>query len=204
MATDITKIHIGQGDVWLGGTAPTAGLDLTDPTSSSINTMTTNFAAPTSGGTAVGFTNGPATLTYKPTYYNVETEQAFAEVLVIPTAEECSVEFTMLESSYTNLNKAMGQATSEVNAGVPINNTNFVGGKPTVNTFLLVLNSRKRTGTGYYLLTVYQVYSMDGVTLNFERRKEMQNKVTMRALADTSRPVGDQLFQLAEFTANPA
>jgi hypothetical protein len=204
MATDIAKIHIGQGDVWLGGTAPTAGLDLTDPTSSSINTMTTNFAAPTSGGTAVGFTNGPATLTYKPTYYNVETEQAFAEVLVIPTAEECSVEFTMLESSYTNLNKAMGQATSEVNAGVPINNTNFVGGKPTVNTFLLVLNSRKRTGTGYYLLTVYQVYSMDGVTLNFERRKEMQNKVTMRALADTSRPVGDQLFQLAEFTANPA
>jgi hypothetical protein len=204
MATDIAKIHIGQGDVWLGGTAPTAGLDLTDPTSSSINTMTTNFAAPTSGGTAVGFTNGPATLTYKPTYYNVETEQAFAEVLVIPTAEECSVEFTMLESSYTNLNKAMGQATSEVNAGVPINNTNFVGGKATVNTFLLALNSRKRTGIGYYLLTVYQVYSMDGVALNFERRKEMQNKVTMRALADTARPVGDQLFQLAEFTANPA
>lgn len=204
MATDIAKIHIGQGDVWLGGTAPAAGGDMTDPTSSTVNTMTSLFAAPTSGGTAVGFTNGPATLTYKPTYYNVETEQAFAEVLVIPTAEECSVDFVMLEASYTNLNRAMGQATSEVNAGAPVNNVNFVGGKATVTTFLLALCSRKRTATGYYLLTVYQVYSMDGVALNFERRKEMQNKVTMRALADTSRPVGDQLFQLAEFTANPA
>lgn len=204
MATDLAKIHIGQGDMWLGGTPPAAGGDLTDPTSSSINTMATNFTAPTSGGTAVGFTNGPATLTYKPTYYMVETEQAFAEVLVIPTAEECSLDFTMLEASYTNLNKAMGQATSEVNAGAPVNNTNFVGGKATVTTQLLVLNSRKRTGVGYYLLSMYQVYSMDGVALNFERRKETQNKVTMRALADTSRPVGDQLFQLAEYTANPA
>lgn len=203
MATDIAKIHIGQGDVWLGGTAPTGGTDMTDPTSSVVNSMTSLFAAPASGGTAVGFTNGPATLTYKPTYYNVETEQAFAEVLVVPTAEECSVDFVMLEASYTNLNKAMGQATSAVNV-TGGSNTNFVGGKPTVTTFLLALCSRKRTATGYYLLTIYQVYSMDGVALNFERRKETQNKVTMRALADVTRPTGDQLFQLVEFAANPA
>ncbi len=200
MATNKAYVQIGQGDVWLSGTAPAAGGDPTDPTTSTLNTMLTGFTAPTSGGTAVGFTNGPATLTFKPTYYMVETEQAFAEIMVVPTAEEATADFTMQEQSYFNLNKAMGQATSHIGAGF---NANHVGGKGSVATGLLVLNSRKTTLIGYYILTMYQVYSMDGVTLNFERRKEMQTKVNMRSLADTTRPVGDQLFQLVEYTANP-
>ncbi len=200
MATDVTKIHIGQGDIWLGGTPPTAGVDLTDPTTSAVNSMTANYAAPTSGGTYVGFTNGPATLTYKPTYYMVETEQAFSEVVVTPTAEECSLDFVMVEASYTNLANVMGQATTSTGGGA---NKIYVGSKATVTTQLLAMSSRKRSGTGYYILTIYQVYSMDGVSLNFERRKETANKVNMRALANTARPVGDQLFQLVEYTANP-
>ena len=89
MAATIQNIHIGAGDIWLGGTAPTGGTDLTDPnagTPSALNTMASGFTAPTSGGTAVGFTNGPATFSYKPTFYLVVTEQAFAEVAVVPTA----------------------------------------------------------------------------------------------------------------------
>jgi hypothetical protein len=85
-----------------------------------------------------------------------------------------------------------------------VNNAIFVGSKATMTYPLIVLCSRKRTGTGYYLLSVYQVYSMDGASINFERRRETQNKVTMKALADLTRPVGDQLFQLADFAANPA
>src|SRR3954468_13179122 len=112
MATNKAYVQIGQGDVWLGGTPPAAGVDLTDPTTSALNTMLTGFTAPTSGGTAVGFTNGPTTLTFKPTYYMVESEQAFAEIMVVPTAEEASVGFTMLEASYQNLKTAMGQATT--------------------------------------------------------------------------------------------
>jgi hypothetical protein len=200
MATDKTKVQIGQGDVWIGGTPPAAGIDLTDPTTSALNSMVTGFTAPTSGGTAVGFTNGPTTLVYKPTYYLVESEQAFAEILVVPTAEEASVDLIMLEASYQNLKFAMGQATSHVASGV---NANHVGGKGAVTTQMLVVAARKTSLVGYYILSVYQVYSMDGVSLNFERRKEMANKVVMRALADTSRPVGDQLYQMAEYTANP-
>lgn len=200
MATNKAYVQIGEGNVWVGGTAPTAGADPTDPTTSALNTMATNFTAPTSGGTAVGFTNGPATLSYKPTYYMVESEQAFAEILVVPTAEEASVGFTMLETSYQNLKTAMGQATSHIAAGV---NAVHVGGKGSVPFNVLVIAARKTSLVGYYILTVYQTYSMDGADLNFERRKEMQNKVVMRALADTTRPVGDQLYQLAEYTANP-
>lgn len=200
MATTKAYVQIGQGDVWAGGTPPAAGSDPTDPTTSALNSMLTGFTAPTSGGTAVGFTNGPTTLAFKPTYYMVETEQAFAEILVVPTAEEASVAMTMSEASRFNLSLAMGQATTHTAAGV---NAIHVGGKGSVPTNLIVVAARKTLLVGYYILSVYQAYSMDGADLNFERRKEMQNKVTLRALADTTRPTGDQLYQMAEYTANP-
>lgn len=200
MAANKAYVQIAQGDIWIGGTPPAAGIDLTDPTTSALNTMQTGFTGPTSGGTAVGFTNGPSTFIFKPTYYLVESEQAFAEIMVVPTAEEATLDFIMLEASYFNLNRSMGRATSHIGAGF---NANHGGGLNTVSTFLLVLNARKTVQVGYYILSIYQSYSFDGVSLNFERRKEMVNKVMMRALADTNRPVGDQLYQLVEYTANP-
>lgn len=210
MAADPNKIQMGPGDLWVTSdltAAPAKGSDLTDPTTSSIMTMTTGFGAPSTTASPawryVGFTNGAATLTFRPTYYMVETEQTSAPVLTIPTAEEATIAFTLLEADYRNLSLGMATATTEVNAGVPINNTIFVGGKQSLNTAVLVLCSRKRIGVGYFLLTMYQVYSDAGVALPFDRRAEMRIGVTMRGLADATRPVGDQLFQLAEYTANP-
>lgn len=204
MATDVNKIHIGQGDVWVGGTPPAAGGDPLDPTTSTVNSMATGYVNPTSGGTAVGFTNGAATLTYKPTYYMVETEQAFAEVVTVPTSEEATLAYTTLEQSYTNLANAIQQGTTKVTVGPPANNAIFVGGRPTVTPQVVVLNSRKRSGTGYFLTTLYSGYSTDGLTMNFERRAESRIAVVMRCLSAVSRPQGDQLFQLAEWLANPA
>lgn len=202
-AIDAQKIHIGQGDIWIGGTAPAAGTDPLDPTSSTVNSMTAGFAAPTSGGEYVGATNGAATLTYRPTYYMVTTEQAYADVVTVPTAEETTLAFNALEMTYQNIQTAFSQSTSMAGT-TPAANVNFVGSKPTLTTQPVVLCSRKRTGVGYYLLTIYQGYSSEGSALNFERRAESRIPMTIRALADLSRPEGDQLFQLAEFPANPA
>lgn len=211
MAADSSKIHLGPGDVWVTSdltAAPTAGGDLNDPTSSSLMTMASGFTAPSTSASPswryVGFTNGPATLTYRPTFYMVETEQAFAEVITTPTAEEATLAATLLEADYRNLSVGMALATTEVNAGAPVNNAVFVGGKTAVNLNVVVMLSRKRSGTGYFLLTLYQAYSQEGVSLGFVRREEMKIAVTLRCLANATRPVGDQLFQLVDYAANPA
>lgn len=204
MATDVQKIHIGAGDIWVGGTPPAAGGDPLDPTTSTVNSMTTGFVAPTSAGTAVGFTNGAATLTYKPTYYMVETEQSFAEVITVPTAEEATLGFGMQEASYQNIGIALGQGTSKVTVGPPANNAIFVGGKRTISTNVVVLSSRHKSGVGYYVLTLYSGYSVDGITMPFELRAESRMPVMMRCLSAPSRPQGDQLFQIADWAANPA
>lgn len=208
MATpNVQNIQIGHGDIWVGGTAPTPGDDLTDPTAgtpSALNTAATGYTGPTSGGTYVGFTNGPANLAYRPTYYMVETEQAFAEVAVVPTGEESTLSFNAQEVTLANLKVAYGQAVSRVVAGPPVANAIYVGSKPTVSTQLAVLISRKQSGTGYFIATIYRSYSFAGVTTNFERRAETRIPTELRALADLTRPEGDQLFQLVEYPANPA
>jgi hypothetical protein len=121
-----------------------------------------------------------------------------------PTAEEASLGFTMLEADYRNLAITMGQGTTHVVTGPPVQNAIHVGGKATVALNVVVLCSRKRSGTGYFLATIYQGYSNEGANLNFERRAETRQAVTIRMLADATRPVGDQLFQLVEYPANPA
>jgi hypothetical protein len=202
----VQNIHIGQGEIWVGGTAPTAGTDLTDPTAgtpSALNAMASGFTAPTSGGTYVGFTNGAATLTYKPTFYMVETEQAFAEVAIVPTGEEASLAFTVLELTYQNLKTAWGQVTSRVVTGPPVQNALYVGSKATVPVNVVAMMSRKRSGVGYYILTVYQGYSFEGSALPFVRREDTKVATTVRCLADLTRPLSDQLFQFVEYPANP-
>lgn len=204
MATTVTNIHIGQGEIWVGGTPPTAGSDPNDPTAgtpSALNSMTSNYAGPTSGGAYVGFTFAPATLTYKPTYYMVVTEQAFAEVVVIPTNEEANLAFTILEATYQNVATAWGQGTTITGSGFQ---GVFVGSKLTLATQLFILMSRKRTGNGYFIASLYQGYSFDGAALGYERRVEQKLATNARGLADTTRPAGDQLFQLAFHDANPA
>lgn len=210
MAADATKIHLAPGDIWVTSdltAAPAKGVDLNDPTTSAVMAMLTGYTAPSTTASPswryVGFTNGPATLTYRPTYYMVQTEQAFAEVITVPTAEEATLGFVLLESDYKNLAVGIGQGTTKVTGGGTPNNAIFVGGKSLVALSVVVMVSKHRSGVGYYISTLYQAYSDGGVALNFERRAETRIGVTMRSLADATRPVGDQLFQLADYAANP-
>jgi len=198
------NIHIAPADLWTGGTPPAGGSDPNDPTAgtpSVFNAATTGYAGVDSGGTYIGATQGASALNYRPTFYMVEIEQAMGEVVAIPTAEEASCTFTLVEVGYANLATAFGQGTTRTAAGVQ---GIYVGSKAVLSTKVTALVSRKRSGTGYYIATLYSSYSMEGGTFTAERRQEARIAVTMRTLADTSRPIGDQLFQLVAYDANPA
>jgi hypothetical protein len=197
------RIQIGQGDIWVGGTPPAAGTDLTDPTSSTLNAMAAGFTQPVSGGNYVGLTNGEATLTIRPTYYSVESEQSFAEVATVPTAEEATLAAALQEvRSYQNLGIAFAQATTDVNTGVSA--AVFLGSKGTLTTQTVALCApHTLSGVGYMLLTIYRGYSSEGAALNFARRAESRLPITVRAQAVLTRPEGDQLLQLVDYDANP-
>lgn len=208
MAVDTKRIKIGEGKVFVGGTPPATGSDPNDPTAGTpvtFNTMNAGFTAPTSGGTDVGFTQGAAVLTFRVTYYMVATEQSMAEVVTVPTAEEASLAFTMLELSYANLKTAFQQATSRVtNAGLSNQIAGVtVGGKTTLTPQVVVVASRHIGDVGYTIGTLYKAFSSDGSNLGFNRAEESRLPVTMRCLADATRSRSDQLFQVVDYDAGP-
>jgi hypothetical protein len=208
MATRPERIKIGRGDIYVGGTAPTGGTDPNDPTAgtpSALATMNAAFTVPSTGGVHAGFTNGPAVLTFTPTFYGVETEQAFADVVTTPTAEEATLAFTLSEFSYQNLLTAWSQATARVtNAGLSNQVAGvYVGSKTTLTPAVFLLASRHTGGVGYTTATIYRGYSSGGAPVNFEKSAETRIPVTVRALADTTRPTGDQLYQVADYDAGP-
>ena len=121
----------------------------------------------------------------------VESEQAFAKIIVTPTGEEATLGFTMLEADYRNLALGLSghdrgqrrRARQQRDLRRRQDGRGGVHHRP---------GSRKRSGTGYFLFCGYQMYSSEGLTLPWARREETRLPVTLRMLADATRPVGDQ------------
>lgn len=208
MATNVQRIKIGEGRVYVGGTAPAAGSDPNDPTAgtpSAAPTMNAGFTTPSTSGTDVGFTQGATTITYRTTYYGVATEQTMSDVVTVPTGEEAMAAFTMLEASYQNLKTAFGQATTRVQNSGLSNQIGqvFVGSKSILTPLVVAIASRHTDGVGYTMGVLYRAYSSEGSTVGFNRAEETRLPVTMRCLADTTRPRGDQLFQVVDYDAAP-
>jgi hypothetical protein len=60
----------------------------------------------------------------------------------------------------------------------------------------VALTSRIRTApTKFEVLTLYRVYNVEGIAIGYQRTTEAMYKVTLKALVDTSRDLGDRIFQ---------
>jgi hypothetical protein len=187
MAQNPNAIHIGAARVWLNVTAPATG---TPPT----------LLAHTDGvpgtGTEAGYTQGPSTWTYRQNKKEIQAEQSLNPVDVFIESEESMIEFTAMEHTYNTLKTAF-DAVANVDDG---SKTLFYGGDQSglssVTTQCVALTSRIRTApTKFEVLVLYRVYNVEGIVIGYNRTGEAVYKVTLKALVDTSRSVGDRIFQ---------
>jgi hypothetical protein len=188
LAQNPASIQIGPARIWTGVTPPASGAI---PTLMGIDAD----GVPTSG-TEVGYTTGPATFTYKQTKNPISAEQSLNPVDVYVTSEEASLVFEAMERTYATLKIAFDNVPTVTAATYDL----FYGGDSTnlssVYTTCVVLTSRRRGGgSAFEVLVLYKCYSVDGIQLGYTRTKESSYKVTMSALIDTTRTVGDRLFQ---------
>lgn len=187
MSQDPTKIHIGAARIFLNVTAPASG---NPPT-----TLPHTDGTPSSG-TEVGYTDGPATFTYKQEKQELEAEQSLNPVDVFVTKEVCQLEFTAMEHVYNTLKTAFDN-TGTVSDGTK---DMFYGGDASglVSTLTqtVALTSRRRDApTKFETLTIYRVYNVEGLAIPYQRTTPANYKVTLKALVDTSRSLGDRVFQ---------
>lgn len=146
--------------------------------------------------TEIGYTTGPATFDYKATKEEIIPEQSLIAVDVFTKEEMAQLVFTAYERVYVTLNAAFDNVGTVSDANKDL----YYGGNGTAivtpKLFTVFMSTPHRENTAKFsYLCVYKAYSMDGVKLPFEKGKPTTFQVTMKALADTSRTIGDQVFQ---------
>lgn len=187
------KKFIGQGEIYVGVTAPAA------------NTALALTAGVPATGTDVGLTSGEATLTYKPTFTGVSIEQTTGEVAPRVTNETVELKFMAAEAVVANIGLALQTGTSHTTTG-PGRTFYTVGGKVFFSNQCVVLVSPfVDDGTGntwYEWVCLYSAMSVQGLVLKYKRNDTRMIEVTFTGYPDPTRPVGDQTFQIGQQTTD--
>lgn len=149
------------------------------------------------GFTEVGYTTGPTTFEYKATKVEIAAEQSLLPVDIFTSDELSQVTFTCLERLYQTLQAAFDNIGSVSDAAKDLfyagNGTSILTPSP----FSIFVSHRHRDNVNKFsCANIYRAYSVDGIKLPFDKKKETTFLVTLKALADTTRSAGDQAFQL--------
>jgi hypothetical protein len=185
MAMSSENIHVGPARVWLGVTNPATG---TPPT------PMTHTAGVPSPGTEVGFTEGDFIVRKTKETFEVRPEQAGSPVMVVPISEMIEVEFVALERVYA----ALQAAFDNIGMVNDVNRMMFYSGGALagIRTQSVFVSSLRPNQAGKYELTnIYKAFSVTGFEIAYRRAGASGYRMILRGLSDTSRAVGDQLFQ---------
>jgi len=166
----------------------------------------------TTSGTYVGSTIGESTISYRPTFVDIEIETALGRVEKILDREEGHVLATVAELTAENVQRTLPGtfwdpiATLKTVDADPLmagqfRHTITVGGIRLVapQTIALISPNRRISATGTtifsYVFCAYAAVSSAGVEIPFARGRSSVWRVDYELLEDTSRSIGDQMFQ---------
>lgn len=196
MATNSANILAGPARIYIGtyGTAVA-------PVSGTPPTLFQHTAGVPSGlqtgYTEVGYTTGPCTFDYKATKTLIDVEQSLAPVDAFIPSEMVQVQFNAYERVFVALKAAYDNVATVSDSTGDL----YYGGNAqtefTPSYFTLFFSHVHRDNAAKFSWAcLYKGVSMDGVKLPFEKAKALQYTVTIQAIADTTRSLGDQLFQM--------
>jgi hypothetical protein len=187
MAVSVTQVqrYTVGGSIYKGVTKP------------ADFTLMTHAAGVPTGGTDVGATTGVATFEYKPTISMTDIEQVFGQVAPRMTAESATLKFTCVEATYLNLAMAAQMATPSTDGS---HNILKVGGRTDITPQCVAIVAKNADSGLFHWVCIYNAVSMDGLAIGYKRGEPRQVSVTMTAIPDVARSVGDQLAQYNEET----
>lgn len=172
--TNPILIHVGRADLYI---------DVPIPAFGAVPLLVDG--SPATGGRQIGSTLDVATLIYRPTTFDIETQQSTGNVGYVTTKEELRIEFSPGELSYENLRdmtlSRLDRATHIAMGGIIF---------PQLKSVLLV--APRRAG-GYLSAMLYQAIFAEERSWAFNRAGHQAPKAVARAQALTTRVQGDQL-----------
>jgi hypothetical protein len=184
MAQNAQNIHVGPGRIWFGVTAPTTG---------NPPTLMTHTAGVPASGTEVGHTSGNTVATFQNVKSDINSEQSFGVVDTYATGQTLEVTMTLQERVYAILQKLFEGAGSDTQAGYDLF---YAGGPIAVPSYAVMISSPLRQDpTKFEVFVGYRMQLVSPLPLTFSRTDVSMIPVTLRGTHDSSRNVGDQLFQ---------
>lgn len=192
-AFDKSNVVIGPAQLYIAPAA-TALPDLTNLITNSNGDQDVDWT----GYSPLGFTDGGWAWKYTPTFKDIKVDELSTPVKKLLTDEALSVTGKGAEMLIDNLNKVITGSTVET---LTETTTLYVGGKDPNNITEYVLGiSGHAPGTNQRrILLAYRVISIAAVEVAQSRLDKQMYDVEFFALADTTKAVGKQLFQLTDF-----
>ena len=172
--TNPVLIHVGRADLYINVPVPASGA------------VPLNIdGSPQTGGRQIGSTLDVATLIYRPTTFDIETQQSTGNVGYVTTKEDLRLEFHPGELSYENLRDL---TISRQDQGTFIS----LGGIIFPQLLSVLLVAPRRAG-GFISAMIYQCVFAEDRSWAFNRAGHQAPRVAARAQAVTTRNLGDQL-----------
>lgn len=192
---DVTNILVGPGELFL---APVG----TPPPNEDDNIL--NWA----GWTNLGYTDGGIELEYTPEIADHFVDQETGPVKSTLTSEQFIVRAPLAESTLGNLNKAISASifsTVAPASGVTGKDILTVGTGP-LTEFALGFEAEspesQDDGTqGWRLLIVWRVLSAAAVTKAYRKGEKTLINSEFRAQVESTKPKGERMFRLVDWTA---
>jgi len=179
MAADMTKIGFGAGRIYVGATLP------------GVSAAPVFTAGVPAGGIDIGATKS-LQITIKNDVYEIMVEQAHAPILVASTKVAAMIEIEAVEIDLDRFAQYLASATHIVAPNMVQGGTLV----PVVTFSVVAVQQRLDDPTKLRHVMLYKAYCPDGIPLPFSREKESSYKVKFSALADCTRAVTDQIYQI--------
>jgi hypothetical protein len=185
MALVADNVHHGPARVWLG---------VTNPASALPPTWMGHTAGVPATGTEVGYTEGDTIFRKGKTTVDINAEQANGPIKVLWTGEIVEAEFLAMERTYNTLRAAFDN-TGTVD---DVTRMGFYGGgsQATLRSQTVFLSSPRPDFVGKYEISViYKAVSVTGYEAPYRKSAASTYRVILRGIFDTTRVIGDQLYQ---------
>lgn len=187
MAQVAANVHVGPARIFLG---------ITNPASGNPPTAAAHTAGVPTPGTEVGFTQGDAIFRKNKETNTIMAEQAMGPIGVYLTSEIVEIEFTAMERVFAALQAALDNTAGQLDTG-GVRQLFWGGGSQyAIRTQSVLLSSLRPNQAGKYEVSViYKAYNVSGYEIAYRKSGESTYRITLRGLFDTTRSVGDQLYQ---------
>lgn len=185
MALTADNVHQGPARIFLGTTNPASGAPPT--------LMPHTLGVPATG-TEVGYTTGDAVFRKTNSTEFIRAEQAMGPIGAVLTDETVEIEFEALERVYATLRAAFDN-TGTVSDGAK---HLFYGGglQYAVRSQSVTLTSQRPNQTNKWEVTqIYKAFSANGFETAYRKAAPSTYRIVLRGLMDTTRTIGDQMYQ---------